>query len=452
MRRALVAYVNGSNTRGWDGEVVDLAFQHLRHATERCAAQSPVLLLPTALEELTRLGVDVQATLEPDGHENVSIRLNSLFVRVVEMTLTNEQSAGPAMATGGIGESGLALIRADSPNAVGDHIRQLRRIALGAIAALQDHVAGTAHVAFSRLARGLAALPPHDVMPPSLYQEICTGLGESADAYVARGSRGLIGDVAWIWVTGPHMEHNLSHVIVAGVAAHGRRERRSRSEYGWAAVGLTQALVRLSMDPGPGSLVQSYAAETAYLGVVGALVLNVDEPSAELIPELWRPVVLRLMDPTKEVSDEVEMLSALLLFGVYEAESTRPTAAGMRAAVEEALHLAEGIADDFHRRRRARAWVAAGRAALGSGDELFADAIAAVIASDVLELRRLTEGHSGLWRAVDDEDWHSAVFTAGQALYPRPEIPDVHRRADIVEGFDELLLKHSVEASGREES
>jgi hypothetical protein len=439
MRRALVAYVEGSTTRGWDGEVVDLAFQHLRVSTERSAAQSPVLLLPTALEELTKLGVEAQATLERDGNENVSIRLNSVFVRVVEMTLTNEQSAGPAMATGGIGESGLALIRADSPNGVADHIRQLRRIALGALAAGQDHVVGTAHVALSKLAVGLASLPPIDVMPPSLYQDVCSALGESVDAYLTRGSRGLSGDVAWLWVTGPHMEHNLSHVVVAGIAAHGRQERHRRSEFGWSAVALTNSLVRLSSDPGPGSLIQSYAAETAYLGVVGALALNVEEASADLIPELWRPVVWRLLDPTKEISDEVEMLSALLLFGVYEAVSSRPTGTGMRAAIEEALRESATIADDFHRRRRARAWVAAGRAALGCGDEALAGAIAAVVARDVLELRRLSEGRSGLWRVIDDEDWQSPLFTAGQAFYPRPEIPDDHRRADVVARFDELL-------------
>jgi hypothetical protein len=97
------------------------------------------------------------------------------------------------------------------------------------------------------------------------------------------------------------------------------------------------------------------------------------------------------------------------------------------------------MVDDFHRRRRARAWVAAGRAALGCDDSVLAAAIASTIAPDLLELRRLTEGDSGLWRHIDDEDWRSPMFTAGQAFYPRPEIPDIHRKREVIEAFDELL-------------
>ena len=442
MRRVLVAFVESSTTRGWDGEIVDLAFQHLGVATDRLTGQSPVLILPTAIEELILLGVESQATLERNGNENVSIRLNSIFVRVVATTLTSEQSAGAAMATRGIGESGLALIRADSPNGVADHIRQLRRIALGALAAEQDHVAGTAHVAFSRLAVGLASLPPDEVMPPNLYADIAEAIAESADAYLARATRGLIVDIAWLWVTGPHMEHNLSHAIVAGIAADARPEqRRFHGDFVRGAKVLINALVRLSADPAPGSLIQSYAAETAYLGVIGALALDVEVRPPELIAELWATVVHRLLDPTTELSDEVEMLSALLLFGTYEAELSRPTAAAMRGAVEEALRVQRAIGDHFDRRRRARAWVAAGRAALGSGDEALADAIAATIAVEVLELRELEE--EAPWRVIDDEDWRSPLFTLGQAFYARPEIPDVHRRPDIIEAFDTLLDRHA---------
>jgi hypothetical protein len=159
-------------------------------------------------------------------------------------------------------------------------------------------------------------------MPPSLFADICSALGESVDVYLGRPSRGFIGEAAWLSVAGAHMQHNLSRVVVAGIAAHGRQERRRTNEFGHAALGLTEALVRLSMDPGPGALVQSYAAETAYLGVVGTMALPADKVGPDLIPELWTTVVRRLLDPTKEVSDEVEMLSALLLFGVSDAEST----------------------------------------------------------------------------------------------------------------------------------
>ena len=125
MRRVLVAYIEGSSTRGWDGEIVNLGFQSLRDVTDRSVKANPVLMLPAALEELTTFGVESQRTLEEGGNETVSGRLNSLFLEVVAQTLKNDQSAAPAMATAGIGDSAQALIRARSPNMVADHIRTL---------------------------------------------------------------------------------------------------------------------------------------------------------------------------------------------------------------------------------------------------------------------------------------------------------------------------------------
>lgn len=439
MRRVLVAYVEGSPTRGWDTEVINLAFQHLGVVTDLCAKQHPVLILPAAIEELTALGVESQATLRGDEPEAVSIRLNSLFVAVVAQTLTNDQSAGPAMATAGIGESGMALLRAGAPNGVADHIRKLRSIALAALGAGQNHVAGTAHVQLSKLAVGLASMRSRDVMPPSLYLDTCTALGDSVDASVARtsGSGGLMDDYAWMWTTMPHMQDNLAHVVVAGVAADSRRQDRRGSDFAHGATALVHSLVKLATHGTSGFMTQSYAAETAYLAVLGAMALKGETRSPDPIPELWTTVVRRLIDPDKERSAEVEMLSSLLLVGVYEAESSRPTAALMRKGLREALDLTTAITDDFHRRRRARAWLGAGRAALGSGDEPLADAIAAAIAHDVRELRSALEGYE--WREL--EGGYGELFTAGQP-FARPEIPDAHNRSEVIAAFDALLRKH----------
>jgi hypothetical protein len=105
MRRVLVAYVEGSPTRGWDTEVINLAFQHIGEAVDRCIREKPVTILPAVIEELTALGVESQRTLEVDGNEAVSGRLNGQFFDIVRDTLTNEESAGAAMATRGIGEA-----------------------------------------------------------------------------------------------------------------------------------------------------------------------------------------------------------------------------------------------------------------------------------------------------------------------------------------------------------
>jgi hypothetical protein len=131
------------------------------------------------------------------------------------------------------------------------------------------------------------------------------------------------------------------------------------------------------------------------------------------------------------------MLSSLLLVGMYEAESSRPTARHMREGLKEALALTTAIADDFHRRRRARAWLAAGRAALGCGDETLADTIAAGIALDLRELRTALDGHP--WR--DPEGFFNEVFAAGHAM-TLPKLPVAHTRPEVVAAFEALLDKH----------
>ena len=439
MRRVLVAYIEGSPTRGWDTEVINLAFQHLGEVTDRCVKLSPVLILPAALEELTALGVESQRTLEEDGPEAVSSRLNSLFLEVVAQTLTNDQSAAPAMATSGIGASGLALIRVGSPNMVADHIRRLGSIALGAMRAERDHVAGQAHLELAKLALGLASMDSRDIMPPSLYQDACEALSASVDAFVERASTAgkLANDWAWMWTTMPHMQHNLARVVVAGIAADSRSKERHRRDFAHGATALVHSMVKLATHGTSGFSTQTNAAETAYMAVLGAMALRGETPSPELVPELWTTVVRRLADPDKERLHEVEMLSSLLLVGMYEAESSRPTAPHMREGLKEALALTTAIADDFHRRRRARAWLAAGRAALGCGDETLADAIAAGIALDLRELRTALDGHP--WR--DPEGFFNEVFAAGHAM-TLPNLPDAHTRPEVVAAFEALLDKH----------
>jgi len=171
-------------------------------------------------------------------------------------------------------------------------------------------------------------------------------------------------DWAWMWTTMPHMQHNLARVVVAGIAAESRGSDRRRSDFAYGATALVHALVKLATHGTSGFSTQSKAAETAYLAVMGAMALQDETRSPELIPELWTIVVRRLVDPEKERAHEVEMLSSLLLAGAYEAESSRPTAPLLREGLKEALDLTTGIADDFHRRRRARSWLSAGRAAL----------------------------------------------------------------------------------------
>jgi hypothetical protein len=439
IRRILVAYVEGSPTRGWDTEIINLAFQHLGEDVDRCMKASPVLIMPAVIEELSALGVEAQRTLEEDGPEAVSGRLNSLFLDVVTGTLLNEDSAGAAMAAQGIGESALALIRAKSPNMVADHIRRLRSIALLSLRAEQDHVAGRAHVDLSRIAIALAGMDTQDIMPPTLFHDACSALGDSVDAFVGRTSTkgGLAGDLAWMWTTQPWAEANLAWVVMSGVYADVRSREHRRGDFGLGATAITHSLVKLATEGTSGFSTASNAIETASMGVRGSLGIQVDADTADVVSDLWITVVRRLIDPTKETLHEVETLAELLLAGVYDVESTRPTPTRMRDGLTDALTLTKAITDDFHRRRRARAWLGAGRAALGCGDNALAQMIATAIAPDLRELRAALRERP--W-AADSDGLLNAVRTGARAMR-LPDLPDTHTRPEVVAAFDALLDK-----------
>jgi hypothetical protein len=443
MRRVLVAYVEGSPTRGWDTVVINLAFQHIGEAVDRCVKEKPVTILPAVIEELTALGVESQRTLEVDGNEAISLRLNGQFFDIVRDTLTNEASPGAAMATRGIGESALALIRAQSPNMVADHIKKLRSIAAAAIRTNQDHVTGAAHVELSKIAIGLAGMDMRDVMPASLFQEACDAFGNSVNEFIGRTTSkgGLMDDIAWSWVTMAHAEFNLAWVVVAGLAARGRGRDRYGTDFDHGATSLVVSLVKLSNQKSNGFMTQGHALETAYMAVIGSMGLKPGRVPPDLIPKLWSIVVRRLVDPSdKETLHEVDMLSTLLLHGTYQAVSSGPSTEPMRAGVEEALKLTTGIADKSHRRRRSRAWLAAGRAALGSGDRALAMAIAAAIAPDVRVERMSSDAVP--WRVMpgEDDDFLGAFFSAAQPM-PRPKIPSVHKQPEVIAEFKAMLDK-----------
>lgn len=442
LRRVLIAYVSGSTTRGWDGEVVDSAFQHLGVATRGCAVADPVLLLPAAIEQLRLLGVENAATLHGNEAELVSGRLNSLLVEVATQTIAVDQSGAPWAATEAIGAGALAMIGAGAHNSTSDHIRRLGAVGVAAIRTERDHVAGRANIDLARLAEALAAVESRDVMPAALFDDACEAIARSVDEFTKRTGNGVT-DHAWLYVTGPMAGDNLARVVVAGLRAHHRLPERYRSGFVDGASTLIYSLAKLALHRKGGFLTPSYAADSVYAAVLGAMASELDDPSAELVTEWWRRVVGVVTDPsTREFIHEQEMMSSLLLVGVYEAQAARASNK-MREALREVLGDGSSLADAFHRSRRAWAWLPAGRAALGSGDTPLAEAIAVAVAASLRESRAaLSAGRSGApWRerrtSSGDGDLYAPVYGA-----PMPSIPDVHVRPDVIEAFDELLARH----------
>lgn len=445
IRRVLIAYLAGSPTRGWDTEIINYSFQHLEVATDLCVERSPVLLLPAALEELTALGVDSPTVLEAfDQYENISGRLNSLFIDVAAKTLTADSSGAAAMATAGIGDGGVALVKANRPNGVIDHIRRLRSIASAALRTERDHVAGQANHELARIALALAQLESRDIMPASLYQDACDAISQAVDDFVSRTTTAgsLMRDIAMTPVNGPFASPNLSVVVVAGMLAHRRAGGRHGRDFSYGADALMHSLLRLAAYRTSVVMTPSYALDTAYSAIVGALTLEPDADLADRVSQWWLELMRHLTSPdVRQNLNGHAMMASLLLIGVHEAEGNRPpVAASMRGAVVEALRLTQAVADDFDRRRMATAWLPAGRAAIGCGDEALAQTISAGIATDLHALRAAVAGRP--W----DEP---AEFGLGGDFYP--PVPgtlvrtllDLHRRPEAITAFQSLLDAHA---------
>jgi hypothetical protein len=451
VRRVLIAYVAGSPTRGFDAEVINYGFQHLEVAVGLCLERSPVLLLPVALEEITALGVESPTVLTAyDRFDNMSVRLNSLFIDVAARTLTNDSSPAAAMAAGGIGDGGIALIKADRPDGVSDHIRRLRSIALAALGAERDHVVGQANHELAKLAFGLAQLNTRDTVPASLYLDACEAICQCVDGFVSRSTSAgaLMRDMAMTFVNGPLANPNLAVVVVAGLDAHRKAKGRHGRDFVFGADALEHGLFRLATYRTSVVMTPAYALDTAYSAMIGALTLEPDSDIADRVSEWWLELVRLLLttDAGRNLDSEA-MMASLLLTGVYETESERPhVSRAMRIKVLEALGVTQSITDEFERRRTAMAWIPAGRAAIACGDEALANTISAAIATDVHALRALVAKRP--WTDLEDFTFAGSFDPPVPGILVRT-LPQVHRQPEMIEKFESLLDGHASASSRR---
>lgn len=439
IRRILLEYLRGIPASiGMDDAVVHHSFQHLEVAMGACVQRSPVLLLPVALTEATALGVE--ATRVPNhlsDYEPTSIRLNSLFVDVVASTLRVDASAAAAIATAGIGDAGVALVQAARPTGLSDHIRRLRSIALAGLAAERDHIVGQATHELARIALVLTESDPNHSMPASLYDDACEVIVETIDAFIARTTlaAALMRDVAMTPITGPLASPNLAAVALAGLAVDSAGRARGSRDFARGADRLVYALCRLAGYETSVVMTPSYAIDTAYSAVVGALALEPTDAVADHAPRWWGAIwgfLVARSDPDRP-HDQVQLAASLLLIASYEAESDRePVASKMRTALDEALTSMSSVREPRIRRRLVRAWVPAVLAALGSGDEALAGRIVRSLRRDLLDLQRTLEGR--LAQAGAHCGLQPPVFGT-----PFRVLPAAHRQPDAIARLEALV-------------
>lgn len=378
IRRIVLTYLGEIPASiGFDDPVIFDAFQQLGVNVRSLARQSSVLLLPVALPELTKLAVEAAAVPNRlSDYEPVSGHLNGMLLDVIVMTLLDDASPAPAMATGAIGDAAVALISANRISGVTDHVSRLRTIGLLALNAGRDHIVGQAAQELARASHALTRTEGH-LMAAAVFDDATQALSDIIDAFVARpvaGSR-PIADVAMTGITAPLSSSNLSSVVTGALVAAARHPGDHHFEMG--ADRLVAALLRLAGRQDDVVRTSRYALATTYSAWVGALSLNV--PTVSLTPHLgrwwnhmWEFLASR-SDPDRP-RDQDAVANGLLLYAVYAA-ATGAMATELQACLERALSLTAMAPAGKVGDRLTRAWVPCALAAIGTGQGTIARAI-----------------------------------------------------------------------------
>jgi len=441
LRQVLLAYVAASPSRGWDSEVVDRAFQHARVATMRLVGRSAEILLPVAIEELRTLGVESPSTLQPiDAGDPIVSRVNRLFMDVVARTMTADESGGAAMATAAIGASAVALADTGRLNLISE-VDDLGAISAAAIGTERYHVAGIAHRELVRLAIRTAT-ETDDIMAGDSFGRACSALASAATSFVKKETEAgsLMRDVAWRPILSVRANPHLVAAVLAGLSALQRSGERYPMDFASGTDALMDALVMLATCDEQVVMTPSEALHTAYSTLMGVLALGLDA-RPELIVGWWTEIVELLSSSGRGAHiDGQEMLSALLLAGVYGSASDRGWAEPLR---RELLRLvtAQGEVADARPGLRARAWMQAGRASLGSGDRDLAMSVARLISTDIAAIETTLRR-----RAVEDPGWVTTGSFAPDPPppipgTPMPDLPRTDRDPAVIEEFRTMIAR-----------
>jgi hypothetical protein len=444
IRQMLLAYLREiPSDIGMSDGVVFHAFQLLGAAVDECVELSPVVLLPIALQEVRILGSEAATVPNRlNEYDPVSTPLNAMLSEVVAKTLKADKSAGAAMATDAMGESAVALVAAERPTGVTDHVRRLRQISLAGVAADRHHVTGQAMYELARIALALTESEARHIMPPHQYQDACEAMIETIDAFISRPAADgtLMRDSAMTFVTGPLARPNLSVVALAGAQADISRSRRGR-EFGWGAEALIHALCRLAAYDVAVVMTPVYARDSAYSAVVGAFALFAARPHdrlAEQASTWWQALwTLALSSESDKRAHDFETLAANLLLLAVDAvhSGQEPLAGEMARAIEGALDQTIS-SDPSNRDRVLRAWVPAAMAALGSDMEPLAARVVGSLRTEMLDLQAKLDGQLAQFGASFEL---SSPNFGTPMLSPR----NVHRRDGVGARFEELLVRES---------
>ena len=389
VRRQLAAYMKSVSLISIEDSAADFTLQRLELTAQMAWETSTVVLLPAAVQEVRRIGLDAAEIHNPLNRdwEPLTYRICELLGEMAKRSLVDDRSAAPGMATAAIGDVARQLVRSGRPTPAGQHIELLEALAVGTIGSNQSAV--TLHAV-----HGLAQVADEAARSPVLgeaagiYEKACRAVISTASAY--RGKpRKMLGsaDSAVLPVVGPLAYPNLASLMLLGVAAE--RSQDSTGDYvpGWArfddaAAGLFDLALGMAFDPAIHLIIRSDAGMVVYSALAGLMAMA-SEPSSVASPDLletwWSRYLTSLstaIDNQTSHHDDLWRFGVLTLFALYNAaEPSRPEAVrslGLVRSAKSVLPPGLGRADVD------ALWRTAGAAALAIG----ADDLAVEIAKE----------------------------------------------------------------------
>lgn len=430
MRSILISYLRRSPLAQPTDLPVDLVFQRIDVITENVSRRSQVILMPVFIAELKQLGIEAVelARLNPYGSDPVSLRLNMVLVELIAASLRNRSSTAPSFAATTIADLGVALVEANRPNAVSDHVRRLTQISLAGLDADADHVSAAANHGLARVAAALLLADRNEVMPPSIFGSACEGIASSMTRHIERKDQTLQGQTSMFPLMAPLAQPSLATLAVGGASIAASAQGFSPEGFGYGADNLATALAALSASGAESPVIRGNAVECLYSALVGLLAVARADPESAHRVDRWSSLLssVVLADEQKgehKLFNAPETLASALLLGVYALPTTAPVVAEkLRAWVVRVADAASATPPGFERRRVAGAFVPSAVAAVARREGDLVESLIHRLGADLRE--RLEAG------------FHRQFTPQGPMLgIPKPPYGTDHQEDEAIAGL-----------------